>query len=244
MSPASRVAPARARPATSPPPPPAGRRGRLLVALAVAVLVLAGTVWVVGFTGVLGVRTVAVQGVRVLSVEQVRAAAAVPDGRPLARVDVAAVTERVRRLAGVARVTVARSWPRTLRITVTERRGVAVVRRGGAPWLVDGTGVVFQRLAARPPALPLLDVPEVAAALPARTAALTALTALTAAVGKQVTTVRAPTPDSVTFTLTGNRTVLWGGAGQAPAKAAALAALLRRPGTRYDVSTPGVVTVR
>ena len=38
--------------------------------------------------------------------------------------------------------------------------------------------------------------------------------------------------------------VLWGGAEQPAAKAAVLTALLRRPGTRYDISTPSVVTVR
>jgi cell division protein FtsQ len=38
--------------------------------------------------------------------------------------------------------------------------------------------------------------------------------------------------------------VLWGGAEDSAAKASALAALLSRPGTHYDVSTPSVVTVR
>ena len=61
---------------------------------------------------------------------------------------------------------------------------------------------------------------------------------------RQVTAVRAPTPESVTLTLSRGRTVLWGGAEQPAAKAAALTALLRRPGTHYDVSTPSVVTVR
>ncbi|HZB49122.1 MAG TPA: FtsQ-type POTRA domain-containing protein, partial [Mycobacteriales bacterium] len=144
MSPATRVAP---RPTAAPAEQrSAGRRGKVLLGLAAAVVVLATAVWVVGFTGVLGVRTVAVVGVRALSADQIRAVAAVPDGQPLARVDTAAVAARVRGLAGVARVAVSRSWPGTVRITVTERRGVAVVRRDGAGWLIDGSGVVFQRL--------------------------------------------------------------------------------------------------
>jgi cell division protein FtsQ len=208
-------------------------------------VVLAASVWVVGYTGMLGVRTVEVAGVgRVLSADEVRAAAAVPAGQPLARLDTGAVADRVRSLAGVARVAVSRSWPGTVRIVVIERRGVAVVRRDGTGWLIDGSGVVFQRHPPGRRTLPLLDVPAVSPEDPATRAALAALTALTAQVAKQVTVVRAPTPESVTLALTRNRTVLWGGAEQPAAKAAVLAALLRRPGTRYDVSTPSVVTVR
>ncbi|HYT09267.1 MAG TPA: FtsQ-type POTRA domain-containing protein [Mycobacteriales bacterium] len=240
MSGATRVAPA---PAGSLRGAGSGRR-RVLVLAAVVLLVLATAVWVVGFTGVLGVRTVAVGGARALPAESVRQAAAVPEGEPLARVDTDAVAERVRRIPGVARVAVARSWPSTLKITVTERRGVAVVARGGAAWLVDGEGVVFQRLAGRPKGLPRLDVPCTAPDEPPCGAALSALTALPPPVAAQVLAVTAPTPDSVTLSLTGGRTVLWGGADEPAAKAQVLAALLRRPGQRYDVSTPTVVTVR
>jgi cell division protein FtsQ len=243
VSSATRAAP---RPAgRAAPPPRRSRRGTLLVILTGAVVVLAAAVWVVGFTGVLGVRTVTVTGVgRVLTADQVRAAAAVPDGQPLARLDTGAVADRVRSLAGVARVAVSRSWPGTVRITVTERRGVAVVRRDGVGWFVDGSGVVFQRHPAGRRTLPLLSVPAASPDDPSTRAALTALTALPAEVAKQVTEVRAPTPESVTLTLTRGRTVLWGGAEQPAAKAAVLTALLRRPGTRYDISTPSVVTVR
>ena len=240
MSAATRVAPTRV-------PAPAGgggRRGPVLLAVAVILALLGAAVWVVGFTSVLGVRTVTVNGVRALSADQVRGAAAIRRGEPLARVDIGAVERRVRELDGVARVAVARSWPRTLRITVTERRGVAVVSRDGAAWLVDGEGVVFQRLAARPKSLPRLDVRCRRPDEPDCRAALSALTSLPPAVARAVLSVAAPTPDSVTLALTGDRVVVWGSADQAATKARALAALLRQPGRRYDVSTPSVVTVR
>ncbi len=48
----------------------------------------------------------------------------------------------------------------------------------------------------------------------------------------------------MTLALTDGRTVFWGGGEDSAAKAAALGALLRRPGRHYDVSTPSVVTVR
>lgn len=239
MSPPTRVAP---RPATAPPRPPS-RRGTVLVALAVLVVLLGGAVWVVGFTGVLGVRHVTVTGTRTLGADEVLAAAAVPDRQPLARVDTGGVAGRIRALPGIERVAVTRSWPGTLRITVTERHGVALVVRDGALWLVDPDGVVFQRLSSHPK-LPILQIPGVGAdSAPAR-AALAAVTALPPALLAQVGKVTAPTPEQVTLVLTGRRTVLWGGAEESAAKASVLAVLLSRPGTRYDVSTPSVVTVR
>jgi cell division protein FtsQ len=223
----------------------APRRPRRLVVVALGLVLVAGAAgWVVGFTGVLGVRTVAVTGLQALPVEQVRAAAAVRPGEPLARVDTAAIADRVRTIPGVARAAVTRSWPATVRIAVTERRGVAVVAVAGTPWLVDGTGVRFQQLPAAPPGLPRLAVRDVSAADPATAAALAALAALGPAVRAQLLVVAAQTPDSVTLALRGGRTVLWGGAAESAAKAQVLVALLARPGTVYDVSTPSVVTVR
>jgi cell division protein FtsQ len=239
MSPPTRVAPRPAAAAER----PSSRRGPVLGAALAAVAVLVGAIWMVGFTGVLGVRQVTVTGVRALSADQVRSAAAVPAGRPLARVDTGAVAARVRGLAGVDRVAVTRSWPGTLRITVTERRGVALVDRGDALWLVDPDGVVFQRLTDHPK-LPVLRIPGVGPGNPLARAALTAVTALPASLRTQVGEVRAETSESVTLQLSGRRTVLWGGAEDSTAKATVLVALLSRPGTYYDVSTPTVVTVR
>jgi len=220
------------------------RSRRTLVVLGVLVALLGAGGWVLGWTGVLGVRTVAVAGVRTLSAADVVSAAAVPRGRPLARVDTAAVARRVGAIPGVARVAVTRSWPSTLRIAITERRGIAVVSRDRTAWLVDRTGVVFQRLAAAPAGLPRLDVAGVRPDDPATRAALAALAALPPAVRSQVQAVSAATPEAVRLALSGGRTVLWGGADEPVAKARALQALLGRPGRTYDVSTPSVVTVR
>jgi cell division protein FtsQ len=143
----------------------------------------------------------------------------------------------------VERVAVARSWPRTLRITITERHGVAVVNRAGAYWLVDPDGVVFQQVPARPK-LPLLDLADVGRDSPTATAALAAVTALPPKLLASVATVQAATPEQVTLALTDGRTVFWGGGEDSAAKASVLGALLARPGRHYDVSTPSVVSVR
>ncbi len=134
--------------------------------------------YVVGFTGVLGVRQVTVTGVRALSADQVRAAAGVPDGQPLARVDTGAVADHVRALPGVERVAVARSWPGTLRITITERHGVAVVKRAGPAGWSTRTGSSSSGWPPGPK-LPLLDLTDVGPNDAATaTAALAAVTAL------------------------------------------------------------------
>ena len=229
-----------------PAPPRAQERSRARVWLVAGtvVLLLGLAFWAAGFTGLLGVRTIAVTGTRALTEQEIRDAAGVSRGEPLARVDTGAVAGRVGTLPGVARVAVTRSWPSTLRITVTERTGVAVLPRDGATWLVDADGVVFQRLTTRPRGVPRLAVARPGPDDAATTAALDALTGLPAPVARQVLLVTARTPDSVTLTLTGKRTVVWGGPEDAALKARVLPALLGRPGTRYDVSNPAVVTVR
>ncbi|HEV7653888.1 MAG TPA: FtsQ-type POTRA domain-containing protein [Mycobacteriales bacterium] len=240
MSPPTRVAPTVA--ASAPPRRPVSTRTKLLLALLVLLALVGGAVYLAGYTGVLGVKNVAITGTRTLSAEQVRSAAAVPDGQPLLRVDTGGVAARIRTLPGVERVAVTRSWPGTVRITVTERRGVALVSRDGALWLVDPEGVVFQRLSTHPK-LPILTM-DVGPDSQTAAAALAAVTALSPALLSQVGEVTAPTPEQVTLVLTGRRTVLWGGAEDSAAKATVLAALLSRPGSHYDVSTPSVVTVR
>src|SRR5690242_11484792 len=100
-----------------------------LVGLAAAA-VLAGAATILLVTPLFGVSDVRVVGARLVTAAEVRAAAHVPPGTPLARVDAAAVSRRVARLAPVATATVIRHWPRTLVVRVVERTAVAVVPAG------------------------------------------------------------------------------------------------------------------
>jgi hypothetical protein len=70
------------------------------------------------------------------------------------------------------------------------------------------------------------------------------LAALPGRLRAQVTAVRAPTPAAVALLLRRHKTVVWGTPGDARRKIAVLAALLRRHGHVYDVSTPTVATIR
>ena len=130
-------------------------RNRVVAALlGLGVVLLLG--WLLLFSSLFAVREVAVRGTARLSPEQVRRAAAVPPGRPLLRVDAAAVRRRVAALPAVSSVDVHRSWPRTLQLQVTERRPVAALPDGDRVGLLDAGGVRFTEQPVPPPGLPVL----------------------------------------------------------------------------------------
>ena len=223
------------------------RRQRLARRLALGVLALAalaGLGWVVLGSGWLAVDRVAVTGTSRLTPEQVATTADVRLGHPLATVDAGEVEARVRELAPVASVDVVRSWPRTLRIAVTERQPVAVHAGRGGLQLVDATGVAFATVPEPPEGLLRLQVARPAPGDPAPRAALEVAAELPAELRSQVATVAAESPAAVTLLLRDGREVVWGRPGDAATKAAAVKALLTMPGRTVDVSAPGVAVRR
>jgi cell division protein FtsQ len=220
-------------------------RAALPWALIGAVLALAGLVaWILLGTGIFGVAQVRVAGTALVTPDEVRTAAAVPSGEPLARVDLAAVRRRVGALAPVARVTVSRQWPTTILVEVVERTPAAVVPRGNQFAVIDDAGVVFQTVPQRPDGLPLVRV-----ATPGRTdvetrAALQVLAVLTPQLRGQLAEVAVDGPARIRVLLRGGRTVIWGDATNGDTKARVATSLLAREGRTIDVSAPDVVTVR
>jgi cell division protein FtsQ len=215
-----------------------------LLAVLVAVAALATGGWVVLGTGVLGVRSVRVEGARTLPAADVVAAAAIAPDTPLARLDTAAVTARVAALPAVASATVRRSWPHTVVVAVVERAAVAVVRRDRSFLLLDAAGVPFRRVPARPRGLLALDLRAPGPDDRATRAALAVARTLPPALRAKVATIAAPTPDQVELRLAGGRVVFWGDAADGDRKAVVATALLSRPGRRIDVSAPDLATVR
>lgn len=217
------------------------RRPRWWHWCAVAV-VLALLVWLVGFSSVLGVRTVNVVGTRTLTAEQVRAAAGIRSGAPLARLDPGAIRSRLSALAPIRTVTVSRSYPANVTIRITER--VPIGYRpvdGGQVVLIDRDNVAFRTAAAAPAGLPRLLVPATG---PLPTAAAAVAGALPGRILKALSSVSAPSAESVTLTLRDGRVVLWGGTDRSADKARLLTALLGRPGRYVDLSDPSAVTTR
>lgn len=234
------------------------RSWRPLLLVVVAVAAVVALAWAVLSGPLLVVRSVRVNGLPAaavptpsgLTLDAVTAAADVPVGRPMLRLDTTAVRQRVAELPAVARVDVARAWPGTVEITVVERTPAAVVQAGSSWTLVDASGVAFATVPRRPAGLPLLTTPSAAvgAAPPAAlTAAVSVVAALPEGLAAQVTQVSAQTPDHVVLSLTRGRTVVWGDAGRPQRKALVAQALLGQSTpkvTTVDVSAPDAPTTR
>jgi cell division protein FtsQ len=218
-----------------------------------AVGTAAGLAWVLLGSPLLVVRSVAVTGTHLVPVSEVKAAAGIPVGLPMIRVDTGAVAGRVEAIAQVESAQVTKSWPDQIVIAVRERTpSLAVpvpssVSASGGYDLIDGSGVIVRWTRVKPPAMPLYQTTAVPAALrgnPAVAAAVTVLDQVPAWISRSTLAVAAPSPQDVTLRLSGRVTIVWGGTGRPTAKAAVLAILMRTHARYYDVSAPGTAVTR
>lgn len=204
-------------------------------------LLLAGAAWVLFVSPVLGTRSVSVTGAVALTADEVRAAAAIPLGRPLLWLDTGAVESRVQELPRVAWVEVAWSVTGTVHVRVTERVAVLAAPAPDGIHLVDATATDFATVLQAPPGVPELRVPRVTG--PATSAGVQVFTGLPAQLRGQVVAVRAESAADVRLRLVDGREVHWGAADQGERKAAVLGLLLSQPGDVYDVTTPDLPTI-
>jgi cell division protein FtsQ len=205
------------------------------------------------------VRSIAVTGTHLVTQAQVRAAADVPIGTPLLRVDSAAVERRVAGIRQVASVTVTKDWPDHLVIAVTERvPAVAVLMSGGGYDLVDPDGVIVRWTKSKPAALPLLRTSLAGGALrgdPGVAATAVVLAELRPWLASSVTAVSVTQEltgvgsqlresEVVTLFLRDGKTVRWGGADRAALKNREVAILIRQSARYIDVSAPGIAVTK
>lgn len=207
--------------------------------------VLALAAWVVLFSPLLAVRTVEVTGTQRLPAEDVVALAEPARGVPLVRVDTGRIVDDLRELPVVRSALVERSFPGTLRVTVTERQALAVVPGADGTFdLVDGEGVVLETTAEAPAGVPVVQVDVASAGARTVREAVEVVGALPADLRGQVTTVSATTRDSVTLKLASGATVFWGSADDSARKVQVLAVLLTTQASEYDVSSPDTPVTR
>jgi cell division protein FtsQ len=208
--------------------------------------VVAGLVWLLGFSSVFDVTDVEVDGATAETLPAVRAAAQVAPGASLLWLDTADLDARVQTIPRVATVDVRRSVPHTVTVTVTEREPVAAMPLGSGVALVDGTGFAYRTMPAPAPGIPrLVLAPGITASPsdPTTMAAVRVLEALPPDLRGKITELRATSPYDVSFSLGADRTVRWGADADDARKAAVLGPLLTRPGSVYDVSTPDLPVV-
>lgn len=222
------------------------RRPWLLVAwLAGALALLMGGVWLVELSPVLVARSVRVEGVSPAIAATISSRAAVPIGTPLARVDTAAIADRVLAAGTLAEVTVSRSWPSTIVITASPRVPVLAVKNPqGQLQVVDAQGVAYATVSAPPKGVPLINSEENPPSKDSMRAGITVLQALSTDQRRRVTNVTVSGANMVTLRL-GAVTVVWGGASEPELKVKVMTALLRqnRTGT-IDVSAPRTPVTR
>jgi cell division protein FtsQ len=216
-----------------------------------AAAIIAGAAWALLGSRFLVVRSVQVTGTGPqLGREQVLAAARVPLGQPLIRVNDSAVARRVERLTLVQSAQVSTSWPDTLAIVVRLRVQVFAFAASSGFDVIDRFGVTMRQTARRPAGVPLLIAsapgtqPGPLRGSPAVQAAATVLGQLPHQVRRQVRAVTAVTAADVSVRLADGTTIVWGDTSRASQKAAELAVLMRRHARLYDVSAPGTAVTK
>ncbi len=190
-----------------------------------------------------------VTGTSQLTDAEVLAAADLPTGDALVRVDLDAIETQVEgRLTAVKSVDASRKWPHDIRIDIEEWQPLAVVVAGSTYTFLAESGdtFTFDKMPQQPPAsLPRVVVGSAADRLALEEAAAVAAS-LDAAVTKLVDHIQVDTADEILLELRDGREVTWGSADQSDEKARVLLNLLDvRPGAQtYDVSVPGLPATR
>lgn len=212
-----------------------------VVALVLVLALVLGGIWTVFFSSVLAVNGVEVDGATTLRAADVRDAAAVATGEPLAQVDLEAVRRRVEALAEVKSADVTRKWPDHVLVTVQERVAVAVVTIGDRIRGMDASGVVFRDYRRAPADLPKVTVTEDTRS-DALEEAAGVIGSLPEKIARIVDHVEVETVDRISLVLHDGRVVMWGSADESEEKARVITALLEHPAQTYDVSVPGQPT--
>ncbi len=214
------------------------RTRTVVIVIAATVLLAVFGAWLVAFSSVFGVRTIEVHGAHLLTAARVRAAADIANGTPLVRLDTSAVTTRVEKLAEVESAQVSTSFPSTVVITIEERVPVGYLYRSGHVRLVDHTGEEYRVVDRAPAGLPRLVVATGARERSTAAAVADVAAALPRSVRRQVKSIEALDPLSITLVLTNDRVVAWGSAERTADKARLLPALLKHHTGHVDLTDP------
>lgn len=219
------------------------RSWRLIALVAAVVLVVLSAILV--FTPVLGVRTITVVDGDAATNSAVASAVAQFRDEPLLRVDADAVSAAALAAApAAADVSIRRTFPGTLQVTVQMREPVMSVALGGKIQAIDADGVIYAGVVSN--AVPRLTVKQSIApvdrmALIKETAAVVG--GLPPALVTQINRVQILTRDDIRFTLSKDRVVRWGSGQETARKTAVVVPLLESvKADVYDVSAPDLPT--
>ena len=212
------------------------KRLRILIGMVVSACVVGGAI-AAAHSALLDVDHVDGAGAQHTDRAQIVQAAGLDRHRYLVDVHSGTISARLRALPWVASAKVARHWPGTVKITITERAPLAkVAAAGGAVALVDGTGRVLTVVPADQGGSGILSLdglppaPEAGASLDGDgQAALAVATALPPQVRPRIASIHAA-PGDIVLRLTGaaGTTVQMGSDDQLDAKVVALTTMLAK----------------
>lgn len=176
--------------------------------------------------------------------DEAKAAADINLGTPLVGIDLEAARRRVLAVPQVASAQIARHWPNTVVITITQRIPIAVTKANGVLWLLDRDGNPYLKVAAAavPDKLLTVQLATPGPQDPATLAALAVIGDLKPPIESLVSYVSAASAYDVRLILKDKRVVLWGSPDDAAKKMQVLPAALGQPGRTFDVSDPDIIT--
>ncbi|WP_109474369.1 cell division protein FtsQ/DivIB [Ornithinimicrobium cavernae] len=224
------------------------RPWRVVGVLALVLALVAGVVYLFGFSSAFEVEKVTVAGAKGHIAEVAQETAEVNLGRPLARVNASTLEQRILEDLRVASVEIHRDWPSGLTLDLTLRKTALAVKQSGTSGvlLVDDQGVVFNNIAKAPKGAPTAQVMIRGDELdPADLVALQTLPdSLPKAVAKQAGDLTLTRQGDIKFTI-GNIEVVWGDGSNAALKGRVLEALLAQEGLdpKADVPATGPMMI-
>jgi cell division protein FtsQ len=228
-------------------PEPKARRIRrnIIIAASIVAVLVAGLLAAAIYSPVLAVRSITVEGTKMLTTEQIQAALKPLQGKPLPQVSDSDVSALLQPLVQVKSVTAQARPPSGLLVQVQERVPVALLKQGETFQLVDIDGV--QLGTTTDPSsvqLPVIDGGAGAMGKDLFHAITAVLGALPTGVLTRLSDASAKSVDAVELKLVDGQTIVWGNAGEKELKAKVLEALLKVPADPknpvhvYDVSVP------
>lgn len=203
--------------------------------------------YILGWSSLLEIRTIEVSGIqgsKTLTAKKIIKKSGIKRGDKLARVNSGMVARALKEYPEIARVEVNRKPMHTLEISVTTRSVDLAIASGNGKYLLsDITGITFAEVNRAPRGIPIItgdrrflaDGMDIYLALPTKIRA-------------RVEKIALPSSASISFSLRGGLSILWGSATDREAKLTVLEALLAAPENKkarfIDIATPLTPTVR
>lgn len=203
-------------------------RTRRRILWAALVVLVAGMIWLFGFSKVfsLDLDQVRVSGATEYVTEQeVLDAISSQSGVPLTRVSLGKVNDDVLALKNVKSATQTRRWPNGVSITIQERVPVAAVPSDGKYELLDIDAVEVSQVSKAPKGLPIIKIPNTGENQKTLATALEILDALPADLLTEIGSITASSQDNIVFKLRDGLSVQWGNSSDTELKIEVLAKL-------------------